>query len=127
MGEVVPARTSPTLHPPSPPTVHLLSRLALLRVNFVACFDEVSWGREKTLIHISKQQKKEGKETHQLIKAQKQKWLLDESICFCYVIYFVLPDYLLCLMSNLAPHYLILVILDYDVLSCSCAMNPVLL
>ena len=22
MGEVVPARTSPTLHPPSPPTVH---------------------------------------------------------------------------------------------------------
>ena len=33
MGEVVPARTSPTLHPPSPPTVHQLSRLALLRVN----------------------------------------------------------------------------------------------
>ena len=32
MGEVVPARTSPTLHPPSPPTVHQLSRLALLRV-----------------------------------------------------------------------------------------------
>ena len=29
MGEVVPARTSPTLHPPSPPTVHQLSRLAL--------------------------------------------------------------------------------------------------
>ena len=25
MGEVVPARTSPTLHPPSPPTVHQLS------------------------------------------------------------------------------------------------------
>ena len=33
MGEVVSARTSPTLHPPSPPTVHQLSRLALLRVN----------------------------------------------------------------------------------------------
>ena len=34
MGEVVPARTSPTLHPPSPPTVHQLSSwLALLRVN----------------------------------------------------------------------------------------------
>ena len=33
MGDVVPARTSPTLHPPSPPTVHQLSRLALLRVN----------------------------------------------------------------------------------------------
>ena len=32
MGEVVPARTSPTLHPPSPPTVHQLSWLALLRV-----------------------------------------------------------------------------------------------
>ena len=29
MGEVVPARTSPTLHPPSPPNVHQLSRLAL--------------------------------------------------------------------------------------------------
>ena len=29
MGEVVPALTSPTLHPPSPPTVHQLSRLAL--------------------------------------------------------------------------------------------------
>ena len=29
MGEVVPARTSPILHPPSPPTVHQLSRLAL--------------------------------------------------------------------------------------------------
>ena len=27
MGEVVPARTSPTLHLPSPPTVHQLSRL----------------------------------------------------------------------------------------------------
>ena len=29
MGEVVPARTSLTLHSPSPPTVHQLSRLAL--------------------------------------------------------------------------------------------------
>ena len=29
MGEVVAAHTSPTLHPPSPPTVHQLSRLAL--------------------------------------------------------------------------------------------------
>ena len=29
MGEVAPARTSPTLHPPSLPTVHQLSRLAL--------------------------------------------------------------------------------------------------
>ena len=29
MGEVVPARTSPTIHPPSPPTVHQLSWLAL--------------------------------------------------------------------------------------------------
>ena len=28
-GEVVPARTSPTLHPPSPTTVHQLSQLAL--------------------------------------------------------------------------------------------------
>ena len=30
MGEVVPARTSPTLHPPSHPTMHQLSWLALL-------------------------------------------------------------------------------------------------
>ena len=29
MGEVVPARTSPTIHPPFPLTVHQLSRLAL--------------------------------------------------------------------------------------------------
>ena len=29
MGEVVPACTSPTLYPPSPPTVHQLSQLAL--------------------------------------------------------------------------------------------------
>ena len=29
MGEVVPARTSPTLHPPSPPTVHQLSWISL--------------------------------------------------------------------------------------------------
>ena len=29
MGEVVPASTLPTLHPPSPPTVHQLSWLAL--------------------------------------------------------------------------------------------------
>ena len=29
MGQVVPARTSPTPHPPSPPTVHQLSQLAL--------------------------------------------------------------------------------------------------
>ena len=29
IGEVVPARTSPTLHPPSPPTLHQLSQLAL--------------------------------------------------------------------------------------------------
>ena len=34
MGEVVPARISPTLHPPSPPTVHQLSQLtSTLRVN----------------------------------------------------------------------------------------------
>ena len=29
MGEVVPACTSPTLHPPSPPTVHQFSQLTL--------------------------------------------------------------------------------------------------
>ena len=38
MGEVVPARTSLTLHPPSPPTVHQLSRLALKELTFdTAC------------------------------------------------------------------------------------------
>ena len=34
MGEVVPARTSPTLHPPSPPSVHQLLRLALEELIF---------------------------------------------------------------------------------------------
>ena len=34
MGEVVPAPTSPTLHPPSPPTVHQLLRLALYELIF---------------------------------------------------------------------------------------------
>ena len=33
MGKVVPARTSLTLHPPFPPTVHQLSRLALEELN----------------------------------------------------------------------------------------------
>ena len=37
MGEVVPARTSPTLHPPSPPTVHRLSWLALSELNSWKC------------------------------------------------------------------------------------------
>ena len=44
----MPARTLPTLHPPSPPTVHQLSRLALLElINSTAqnaswmCQDEV--------------------------------------------------------------------------------------
>ena len=34
MGEVVPARTLQTLRPPSPPTVHQLSRLALYMEGF---------------------------------------------------------------------------------------------
>ena len=33
MGEVVPPRTSPTLHPPFPPTVHQLSWLSLSELN----------------------------------------------------------------------------------------------
>ena len=37
MGEVVPARTSPTLHPPSPPTVHQLSQLALWEITLGEC------------------------------------------------------------------------------------------
>ena len=36
MGEVVLARTSPTLHPPSPPTVHQLSQLALWELSFLS-------------------------------------------------------------------------------------------
>ena len=35
MGEVVPARTSLTLHPPSPPIVHQLSRLARQELIFI--------------------------------------------------------------------------------------------
>ena len=34
MGEVVPARTSLTLHPPSPPTVHQLLQLAFQGLTF---------------------------------------------------------------------------------------------
>ena len=49
MGEVVPARTSPTLHPPSPPTVHQLSRLALLRVKFSWMFQPVGNTQETIL------------------------------------------------------------------------------
>ena len=37
MGEVVPARISPTQHPPSPPTVHQLSRLALQELMSLFC------------------------------------------------------------------------------------------
>ena len=36
MGKVVPARTSPTLHPPSPPTVHQLLWLALKELKWCA-------------------------------------------------------------------------------------------
>ena len=43
MGEVVPARTSPTQHPSSPPTVHQLSRLALLRVQIVPFNVRFDW------------------------------------------------------------------------------------
>ena len=39
MGEVVPARTSPTLHPLSPPTVHQLSWLALQELIVVCMYD----------------------------------------------------------------------------------------
>ena len=43
MGEVVPARTSPTLPPPSPPTVYQLSRLALkeLTVRLAIVMDRI--------------------------------------------------------------------------------------
>ena len=41
MGEVVPARASPTLHPPSPPTVHQLSWLALQEL--MLCFEVVHY------------------------------------------------------------------------------------
>ena len=57
MGEVVPARTSLTLHRPSPSTVHQLSRQALLRVNhgispsyYSGCsdsFSRTSWVTEQ--------------------------------------------------------------------------------
>ena len=49
MGEVVPARTSPTLHPPSPPTVHQLSWLALWELNFNSMETQRVWERERSL------------------------------------------------------------------------------
>ena len=43
----MPARTSPTLHPPSPPTVHQLSPLALLRVNnYCRSFNTVTYSAD---------------------------------------------------------------------------------
>ena len=38
-GEVVPARTSPTLHPPSLPTVHQLSRLVLKELKSTCIYE----------------------------------------------------------------------------------------
>ena len=38
MEEVVPARTSPTLHPPSPPTVHQFVATSTLRVKTVTSY-----------------------------------------------------------------------------------------
>ena len=46
MGEVVPARTSPTLHPSSPPTVHQLSRLTLYELSLLTQWCE-TWTQEK--------------------------------------------------------------------------------
>ena len=47
MGEVAPARTSPTLHPPSPLTVHQLLWLALLELStgdkwYMVCFSKTN-------------------------------------------------------------------------------------
>ena len=50
MGEVVPARTSPTLHPPSPPTVHELSQLALKELSVSAWKNGVD-GSNRVLRH----------------------------------------------------------------------------
>ena len=47
MGEVVPVRTSPTLHPPSLPTVHQLSRLALKEL---VCLHKWSCTKDQTCI-----------------------------------------------------------------------------
>ena len=47
MGEVVPARTSPTLHPPSPPTVHQLSQLALYELNFFSGYMISTWSTQE--------------------------------------------------------------------------------
>ena len=52
MGEVVPARTSPTLHPPSPPTVHQLSRLALEEFNNVLLLAGIICMMQDNFIHI---------------------------------------------------------------------------
>ena len=43
MVEVVPARTLPTLHPPSPPTVHQLSRLALEKLTNLSNPSSLNW------------------------------------------------------------------------------------
>ena len=53
MGEVVPARASLTLHPPFPPTVHQLSRLALLRVNDWLKVGDTQWIIGQGVIDVS--------------------------------------------------------------------------
>ena len=51
MGEVGLARTSPTLHPPSPPTLHQLSRLALSELKEDCCLLTSALSEA---IHVSK-------------------------------------------------------------------------
>ena len=48
MGEVVPSRTSPTLHPPSPPTVHPIVATSTLRVKLKQCIH--SWLLHKSIL-----------------------------------------------------------------------------
>ena len=52
MGEVVPARTSPTLHPSSAPTVHQYVVTSTLRVN-VTLLRSVLWNVEIFLTPFS--------------------------------------------------------------------------
>ena len=56
MGEVVPARTSPTLHPPSPPTVHQLSWLALFVLTQHGTEQrwQIPWGQNEHIANIHK-------------------------------------------------------------------------
>ena len=61
MGEVVPARTSPTLHPPSPPTVHhmiystCIIQCIVVAIDWQVTVDMSLYGEINHVLHLHTQ------------------------------------------------------------------------